>query len=423
MKISLDQLKTPKARSALAVRGQPYCVTLVRGVRLAYRRNATGGSWSVIRGQGAGKCAIRQIALADDHMKADGSDVMTFFQAMEEARKLSRVSATEATADAPITVEQAIDNYEEALKNRKGGDVRNARRVRFHLQTLQGLRRKLIGLLTEGDVNGFVQHLKSRVADNTVNRTMRAFNAALNREARISPRQIGNADSWRKAERMEDADASSRNIILSDGLIAAVVREAFVCGHRYGLWIWTLAETGTRLSQARKLRIDDLRIEDRTRPYLQMPASRKGNVKCKPKPPVAVQITPALADLLSAQAAGRKPHDPLLIDDEGNPPSWVGVFDGKTFLAIARKLDLPTDERGRLATPNCLRHSSIVRQILRGVPIRLVAVTHNTSVAQIERTYSKHIAPHGADQLRATLPTLGLPADDVVVPFSKRVAQ
>jgi hypothetical protein len=38
-----------------------------------------------------------------------------------------------------------------------------------------------------------------------------------------------------------------------------------------------------------------------------------------------------------------------------------------------------------------LRHSNIVRQILAGVPIRVVAVNHDTSIAMLERTYSRHI--------------------------------
>jgi hypothetical protein len=38
-----------------------------------------------------------------------------------------------------------------------------------------------------------------------------------------------------------------------------------------------------------------------------------------------------------------------------------------------------------------LRH---VRQLLANVPIRVVAMLHDTSVAMIEKTYSKYIADH-----------------------------
>ncbi len=47
----------------------------------------------------------------------------------------------------------------------------------------------------------------------------------------------------------------------------------------------------------------------------------------------------------------------------------------------------------------CLRHSSIVRMLLRNVPIRLVASLHNTSVAMIEKHYSKYITEHSIDDI------------------------
>jgi hypothetical protein len=50
-----------------------------------------------------------------------------------------------------------------------------------------------------------------------------------------------------------------------------------------------------------------------------------------------------------------------------------------------------------------LRHSSIARQILRGVPIRVIAVNHDTSVAMIERNYSALLADHADEIARAGL--------------------
>ncbi|XUJ35720.1 hypothetical protein ACQ5SK_09920 [Bradyrhizobium japonicum] len=50
-------------------------------------------------------------------------------------------------------------------------------------------------------------------------------------------------------------------------------------------------------------------------------------------------------------------------------------------------------------TMYALRHSSIVRMLVRGVPIRLVASLHNTSVAMIEKHYSRHITEHSIDDI------------------------
>jgi hypothetical protein len=50
-----------------------------------------------------------------------------------------------------------------------------------------------------------------------------------------------------------------------------------------------------------------------------------------------------------------------------------------------------------------LRHSNIVRQLLAGVPVRVVAVNHDTSVAMLERTYSRHIGDHADALVRGAL--------------------
>ena len=50
-----------------------------------------------------------------------------------------------------------------------------------------------------------------------------------------------------------------------------------------------------------------------------------------------------------------------------------------------------------------LRHSSIVRQLLAGVPVRIVAAGHDTSVAMIERNYSRYITDHADALVRSAM--------------------
>jgi hypothetical protein len=44
-----------------------------------------------------------------------------------------------------------------------------------------------------------------------------------------------------------------------------------------------------------------------------------------------------------------------------------------------------------------------VRDILKGVPVRLIAVKHDTSVNMIERTYSRYLAAPGDTLLRRAM--------------------
>lgn len=68
---------------------------------------------------------------------------------------------------------------------------------------------------------------------------------------------------------------------------------------------------------------------------------------------------------------------------------------------------MPLGDREHLhpaeVTINALRHSSIVRQLLAGVPVRVVAVNHDTSVVMIERTYSRYIGDHADALARVAL--------------------
>jgi hypothetical protein len=87
------------------------------------------------------------------------------------------------------------------------------------------------------------------------------------------------------------------------------------------------------------------------------------------------------------------------------------------FRAVIEAAGLDPDE----VTLYALRHSSIVRQLLANVPIRIVATLHDTSVKMIERTYSRYIAGH-SDEIarRALLETNAQPpAAANVVPLAK----
>ena len=63
------------------------------------------------------------------------------------------------------------------------------------------------------------------------------------------------------------------------------------------------------------------------------------------------------------------------------------------------------------------RHSSIVRQLLAGTPICLVAAACDTSVAMIERTYSRHITDVSDVPLRRALLDVSSPIDANVLPM------
>jgi len=68
------------------------------------------------------------------------------------------------------------------------------------------------------------------------------------------------------------------------------------------------------------------------------------------------------------------------------------------FRAVLERLDLDLS-----LTPYTLRHSSIIRQILANTPLRLNAFHHDTSTAEIERTYARYLNNASDDLTRRGL--------------------
>jgi hypothetical protein len=176
-KIRSPDLETRTARLKLAVRKKPYTVSIARGIRLAYRRNQGGGVWSVLKADGAGGSWLQRFALADDHEDANGSTVLTFWEASEIARKLARGddAVGEVEGGRPPTLAEAVLGYERDLRAREAG-LANARILRFHVPPT--LMSKPVALLTAREVRALRDSLLDKgLKPSTVNRFMTAFKA------------------------------------------------------------------------------------------------------------------------------------------------------------------------------------------------------------------------------------------------------
>jgi hypothetical protein len=123
-----------------------------------------------------------------------------------------------------------------------------------------------------------------------------------------------------------------------------------------------------------------------------------------------VPIPAGLAARLRAIAANRLANTPLLWKLSGEP--WKKSDHARPFAQTAIGAGLDPNE----ITMNALRHSSIVRQLLAGVPVRVVAVNHETSVVMIERTYSRHMGDHADALARVALLDISVgPGGDVAL--------
>ena len=134
-----------------------------------------------------------------------------------------------------------------------------------------------------------------------------------------------------------------------------------------------------------------------------MPKSAKGggrNRSAKKHERYSVPITVQLAAKLKEAAKGRADDAPLLLQSDGSP--WSDN-PGQNYHRDVDKVVKAIGLDPAVVTMYSLRHSSIVRMLLQSVPIRLIASLHNTSVAMIEKHYSKHIAEYGDEHARVAL--------------------
>ena len=389
-------LETRTTRLRLPISRKPVFIRLRAGLNLGYRRNQTAGTWVARFADGKGGSHIKAIGRADDGPELEiglsaGEKVLTFDQAQDAALAAHAADLAERVPAAPeaITVGQALDRYAADL-DKRDGDAENVRRVRIRLS--EALLARPVASLARDELRAWRDGLKNfrtgkPLARATINRTATALRAALNFAADGDER-ITNRRAWQiGAADLPDAE-QSRNVILDDATIRQLIAEACEMDSGFGLLVEVAAVTGARVSQLARLESHDL--QDGDAPRLLIPASRKGRgAKAVLRRPVP--ISPSLAARLKSDRLR------LLTKADGRP--W-GKSDQRTpFAQLARRCELDPAE----VTLQALRHSSIVRQLLAGVPIRVVATGHDTSLAMIERTYSRHISDQADAMIRGAM--------------------
>jgi integrase len=388
------------ARLGLPIQRKPHAFTTIApGVALGYRRSRHVSAWVVRCATGKGTYWTATLtARPDDFEDSDGEHVLTFYEAQDAARALARGKDTNSSR--PGTVAEAIADYEKDLRAR-GGGLANARRAKAILPPT--LLSKPVGLLTVREL----KHLRDGLVAQggrpaSVNRDCKGLKAALNLAAAHDPR-ITNANAWKIGLAALPDAYHARNVILSDDEVRALIAAAYTEDSALGLLVEVAAVTGARVSQLARLEIADLQA-DRPDPRLMMPSSKKGKgTKRITRRPVP--ITPSLAALLR-QAAGERSASKsdtvshlLLLRADGAPWRPETADYRVPFMAAVTRAGLDP----ATVTLYALRHSSIVRQLLSNVPVRVVASTHDTSIPMIEKSYSAYISDHSDAVARRAL--------------------
>jgi integrase len=419
------KIDSKEARARLPVRAKPYYRDLAEGVHIGYRNGHRKGSWALRRKVATGRYEVETIGEADDGMAiADGETILTFRQAQEKARSRAGaiVQGLRAAAEGPVlTVRGAIDAYlevrearERARKGDGAGLRRDARsRLTNHvLDVDEELSAKPLHDLTSGDLVKWRKARAKTVGESTVRRAINDFKAALNGAALHNRKRLpGIAEEIKAGFKASGAASSTarEKQILPD----ADIRSILVAAKRVddaGGWdgdlfrlVAVLAATGARFSQIVRMRVADVRV---AQSRLMVPVSAKGRGE-KKRTHVACQVGADIIGLLRPAIAGRKGPDPLFLrprwqqekvgrwEKVGRAP-WLSPSEiTRPWALIVADAGLPGE-----TVPYALRHSSIVRGLRAGLPVRLVAALHDTSSTMIEKHYTEDIVD-ALDQLAA----------------------
>ncbi len=434
-----SKLDSRSARQKLKPSGKPYYCPLGDKLHLGYRKGKSGGRWVMRRYLGDEKYALETIGEADDLADADGVDVLTFYQAQEKAR--SRVEAIEeqariASIGPAIAVRDAVEVYsaerdEREVRQSGGKGVKHNARSRLakHVLSDEDLSAKLIAALTVDDLAGWTGRLSLRVK--APERTVHDFKAALNAAAKRYSGQL--PPNIRDVIRdglaiVRDGSSGAREAqVLPDADVRRIISAAWEVDDEGG-WsgdlgrlVLVLAATGARFSQIARMTVADVQVAQKR---LMVPTSRKGR-GVKKASHIGVRVGDDVLNDLAKETAGRKGHEPLFLR-----PHWRQVA-GRRWEKGERGPWHSTDEITRIwpaivtraglapgTVPYSLRHSSIVRGLRAGLPVRLVAALHDTSSGMIEKHYAAFIVD-AMDELaaRAVVPLTTAPA--TVVPIDR----
>ena len=239
---------------------------------------------------------------------------------------------------------------------------------------------------------------------------MKAFKACLTLAANDDER-ITNRRAW-KLPALRDT-ANPRNVILTEPQVRDVVAASYADG-RLSLRRLHRDAGGDRREAGSGAAAHGRRSRSRSSRRPAPPDAKLEEGRGKKRIERAPLPIPAgLAKRLKAEAVGRADDEPLLRDNEA--PSWTETEHQPTVRERRRRGEVCRRTRRRTA----LRHSFITRSLLKGIPVRLVAASVDSSTAMIEATYSKFITRPGADLMRGALIDFDAPAprDVNVVPL------
>jgi integrase len=419
------RLESQSARSRLKRGRQPHWKALVEGrVHLGWQRwkgrdGEAGGRWLLRRYIGNNKYRVQTLGRADDAIRADGADVLSFEQAKAKAHAM--VASPNGNGNGPIvrlTVRQAMERYIE-FKHQKGQPVRDLI-GRSNVHILPALGDLVVSELTAEQLRRWLATMAAAPAQRrakgnkpqyrpepTTDEEIRQRRASANRVLTMLKAGLNHAydeghvatrDAWGRRlapfEKVEVARVRYLTVAEAERLINASDPE-FRALVRAGL------ETGCRYGELIRLEVCDFNSDAST---LAIRQSKSGK-------PRHVVLTEEGTEFFRAQTAGRSGHE--LMFHHANGGGW-----GRSEQARPMSEACANGKIKPAISFHILRHTWASLAVMAGVPLMVVSKNlGHRDTRMVERFYG-HLAPSFiADAIRAGAPRYNVKDDGRIVPL------
>ena len=422
-----QDITTRTARLRLAPRKEPYWRGLDQGAAIGYRKGATGTFW-IARVLASGTYQQASLARADDTLKADGTTVLDYRQAVEQAkawvlRQHQRAAGHDPDEEArgPYTVADALADYVKGYEARGGKDARGLRTT-INAHVLPHLGKAPVASLTTAKLSTWHHSLatsearlrmkkdaskapgreagtpdEKRARRASANRVLTVLKAALN-HAFVNG-QTRSDDAWRRLKPFKNVDAA-RVRYLNDGEARRLVN---ACPADFRSLVVAALLTGCRYGELAALRVSDVDLAAGT---LSVRVSKGGSAR-------HVVLTSEASDLLRGLIAGKASEALIFIRADGEP--W-----GKSHQFRPLREACSAARIGPAVSFHILRHTHASRLAGKGVPMAVVAAQLGHADTRITSKHYAHLAPsYVADTIRTAFGLLDIgPEAGAVVAFA-----
>ena len=410
-------LDSREARTALRARQEPYWHRIEQGLFLGYRKSKAGGQWIKRRYRaaaalGESRYVEKALALADDHRKADGVEVLDFGQAQRKILSEAEEQAMDASGQR-YTVADAVRDYVDWLhRNRKSADATEVMLNAYVFSS--SIAEKRLADLTAADFDAWLAwalkrrrrtrrktgeapastprtETKAQIAERsrrrraTLNRVINGLKGCLNHAAGTG--KPANPDAWARLKKFRSADSARLRWLTVDeaqrlqNAAAADLRSLIAAG----------LNTGCRAGELLALKAGDFDSRSNT---LLIADSKSGK-------PRRVPLTEDGVTLFERLTPGKLEDEALFLRADGSPWYRVALVRAMRAACAAAKVR-------PAATFHVLRHTYASHLVQAGVPLIFVAEALGHSDARMVTKHYGHLAPsHVADAIRAALPKFG----------------